>query len=132
MMTFDEFIKFRDVKIKNEAHKRIIGLFYKYFSSVTGDDRLLSNLIGELFNIDLSSTVAQTACLNGIHDGSIAPFEDVDLYIRFENDVRVYVYGSRPTTKIVSLGENEFVLLVLSDSLFGQIDRSNNRCVCIQ
>jgi hypothetical protein len=126
MMTSEEFIKFRNVEIKNETHRRIIAMFYKNFSSVSGDTRLLPDLIGELLNIDLSNTVAQTACFNGIHDGGVAPLEDVDLYIRFENDIRVYVYGTNSTTDAVTLQENEFIICVLTDSLFGKVNLANN------
>lgn len=82
-MTFEEFLKFRDVQIKDEAHKRIAKLFFPYFYSVTGDRRLLPDIIGQLLGIDLSNTITRTACLNGIFDGNIAPYENIDLYIRY-------------------------------------------------
>lgn len=133
LMTFEEFINFRDVKIKNVAHKRIAELFFPYFYSVTGDRRLLPNLIGQLLGIDLSETVTRTACLNGIFDDSVAPFENVDLYIRFENDVRVFVYGVEFIADIATptLGENEYVLFILADCLFGKMKRNDNRYVYI-
>jgi hypothetical protein len=126
-MTFEEFLEFRDVKLKNEAHKRIAELFFQYFYSVTGDRRLLPDLIGKLIGMDLSHTVTRTACLNGIFDGSVAPYENVDLYIRFENEVRIFIYGTMPTTEVVQLRENEFVLFILADSLFGRINQTDGR-----
>jgi len=126
-MTFEEFLEIRDVKIKNKEHERIAKLFFLYFYSVTGDKRLLPDLIGQLISIDLSSVVTKTACLNGIYDGSIAPYEDVDLYIRFENYIRVFIYGKIPENDNVILRENEHVLFVLGDSLHGKINRDVRR-----
>ena len=54
-MTFDEFISFRNVQIKNKDHERVVKTFYVYLSSVTGDSRLLPNEIGRILNIDFSS-----------------------------------------------------------------------------
>ena len=123
VMTFEEFLEFRDVRIKNKEHDRIARLFFSYFYSVTGDIRLLPDLIAQLLSIDLSRVVTKTACLNGIVDGSTAPFKDIDLYIRFENDIRVFVYGTIQRNDNVTLRENEFVLYILGDSLQGKINR---------
>jgi len=86
-MTYDEFLVFRDVKIKNVHHKRIVKLFFSYLESVTGNKRLLPDLIGQLFNIDLSSATVLAGCFNGISDGTKPPYDDVDFYIRLSNDI---------------------------------------------
>jgi len=93
-MTFDEFLLFRNVIVRDGNHEKIIRLFYGYMQSVTGNERLLPNIIGELLNIDLSSVTAKTACLNGIFDGNEPLYDNVDLYIKFDNDIIVYVFGS--------------------------------------
>jgi hypothetical protein len=77
---------------------------------------MLPDLVGSLLNIDLSETVTRTACFNGVEDGSAAPYEDPDLYIMFENDVRVFVYGETPIGNAVPLRENEYVLVIPKDS----------------
>lgn len=131
VMTLEQFIEFRNTKIRNESHKRVVELFYKYLFSVTGDRRLLPDLIGKLLSIDLSDTVTRTACFNGIFDGSIAPFADVDLYIKFENNIIVYIYGEEHTTENVKLRENEYVIFVLTDNLFGKLYQSDDRYIYI-
>jgi|GEM_PF-6972630 Regulators of stationary/sporulation gene expression len=64
-MTFEEYLSYRDVNIKNEVHERIVKLFYGFAGSVTGDSRLYPNLISGLFDIDLSFAEVKTACFNG-------------------------------------------------------------------
>jgi AbrB family looped-hinge helix DNA binding protein len=128
-MTFDEHLLYRDIKIKNENHERIVKLFYGYAGSVTGNSRLYPDLISNLLNIDLSSAHVQTACLNGVLDGTEPPYNDVDLYIKFNNDVRVYVYGVIPNEPIRKVKDNEYVLIVLADNLNGQANRKPNKHV---
>lgn len=101
-------------------------MFFPYLYLVTGDRKLLPELIGHLLGIDLSDTVTRTACLNGIFDGSMAPLENVDLYILFENNVRVFIFGEETTKDLTTLGENEYVLLVLGDCLFSKEKRNRN------
>lgn len=127
LMTYDEFIA--DIKIRNEHHERIAKLFYPYFRCVSGDLHALSKVIGGLIGVDFSNTVMQTGCLNGIFDGSIPPFEDVDLYIRFKNDIRVFVYGAEIASKTIALKENEYILVVLSNTLSGRIEERDNRYI---
>lgn len=131
-MTFEDFLDFRDVIIKNEDHKKIAQLFFPYFYSVTGNRRLLPDLVAKILDIDLSNTVTKTACLNGIHDGSTAPYDDVDLYIRFDNDIRVFVYGKEPINKISNLRENEYILCILTDNLKGKTVEKTERYYCIE
>jgi len=50
-MTVDEFIIFRDVKIKDNDHKRIVQLFYSYLQSVSGDEYLFPSILGKLLGV---------------------------------------------------------------------------------
>jgi hypothetical protein len=129
-MTFEEFLVFRDVKIKNPNHERIVRLFFEYLESVTGNKRLLPNLLGQLLNIDLSDTTVPTGCFNGIFDGTESLSQEVDFYIRCQNGIRIYVYGSIPNEE-KELKYNEYVLIVLSDDLKGNIERKANRYIYI-
>lgn len=61
----------------------------------------------------------------------LLPFENADLYIRFENDVRVFIYGTMPTIEGIPLRENEFVIFILTDCLFGKIKRNNSGYIYI-
>lgn len=83
-MIFEEFINIKGVSIKDKEHERIAKLFFPYFYPVTGDKRLLPDIIWYLLGMHLSMTVSKTACLNGIFDDSVGPVDNVDLYIRFE------------------------------------------------
>lgn len=130
-MTLEEFLVFRDVKIKNPNHERIVRLFFGYAASVTGNIRLLPDLLGRLLNIDLSDTTVPTGCFNDIFDGTEPPYEDVDFYVRLQNGIRVYVYGSIPYRELKKLKNNEYVLIVLSDDLNGNIERKANRHIYI-
>jgi len=53
-MTFEEFLVFRDVEIKNSNHERIVRLFFGYAASGTGNKRLLPDLFGQLLYDELS------------------------------------------------------------------------------
>ena len=130
-MTFEEFLVFRDVKIKNTNHERIVRLFFGCLESVTGNKRLLPDLFGQLLNIDLSDTKVPTGCFNGIFDGTEPPYEDADFYVRFQNGIGVYVYGSIPCKELKELKNDEYVLIVLSDDLNGNIERKANRHIYI-
>lgn len=131
-MTFDEHLIYRDIKIKNENHERIVKLFYIYAGSVTGNSRLYPDLMSRLLDVDLSSASVQTACLNGIFDGIKPPYNDVDLYIKFDNDIRVYVYGSIHNEQLREIEENEYILIVLANDINGHIERKSNRHVYIR
>ena len=125
-MTFDEFINYRDVKIRNQDHKRIVNIFYHYLESVSGNKKLLPDLFSKILNIDLSSTTADNGCFNSISDKIEPPYKNVDFYIKFSNNICVYIYGSKPNTEIRTLKSNEYVLFVLSDKI-NSIKRNNNR-----
>ena len=130
-MTFEEFLMFRDVKIKNSNHERIVRLFFCYSASVTGNKRLLPDLLGQLLNIDLSDTTVSTGCFNGVFDGTEPPYKDIDFYVRLQNGISVYAYGSIPYKELKELKNNEYVLIVLSDDLNGNIERKANRHIYI-
>jgi hypothetical protein len=128
---FEEFLVLRDIKIKNPAHERIARLFYPYSYFVTGDRKLLPGLIGKLLGIDLSDTVTKTSCLNGIVDGSKDPLGDVDLYIRFENDVRIFIYGTEKPIENAALAENEYVLFVPGNNLAGKAKKIGHKRIYV-
>jgi hypothetical protein len=130
-MTFEEFLVFRNVKIKNSDHKRIVKLFYVYLQSVTGNKRLLPDLLGRILNIDLSETLVKTGCFNGIFDDTKPPYDNVDFFVRFDNDVRVYIYGSITDKEKKELNNNEYILFILSDALNGNIERNADRYIYI-
>lgn len=124
LISFDEFVS--DIRIKNQCHERIARQFYPYFRCVCGEPEALSRIIGEIIGVDFSNTYMQTGCLNGIFDGTKPPFEDVDLYIKFDNDVRVFVYGSVHQV-VKELKNNEYVLYMVSNEVHGKIERKPNR-----
>lgn len=126
MMTFEEFLIYRNVAVKNSDHKRIIKMFYKYSGSVSGNNRLLPDIIGRLLNIDTSSYIVSTSCFNGIFDSTEPPYEGVDLYVRFNNDIRIFIYGSIPLSPLKELKDNEYVIFILSDNINGNIERKAN------
>lgn len=125
-MTFDEFIVFRNTKIKNNDHKRIVKLFYPYLQSVMGDSSLLPTLLGKIINMDLSNTQAVTACFNGINDNSVPPYDDVDFYIKLDNGIRIFVYG-RIIKETHVLNENEYVIFCTSDIIPSPVYKKENR-----
>jgi len=131
-MTFEEFIPFRNVQIKNKNHARIVKAFYIYLSSVTGNSRLLPNEIGRILNIDFSAALIETGCFNGIFDGTDSPYDDVDFYIKSNSGIRVFIYGKIPSEPLKELNENEYVIFMLSCDLNGTIERNSNRHIYIR
>lgn len=124
IMSFDNFLTFRDVKIRNKDHERIVRMFYPYFWSVCGVQDALSKVIGKIIGVDFSETTIMTGCFNGIGDGGSAPFGIPALYCKWENGIRVYVYGTFPECSRITLNKNEYVLFVLSDSITSNIQRN--------
>ena len=104
-MTLEEFIKQRDVKVRDTEHLKVIKYFYPYLRSVSGDAGLLPSALEKMLGIDLTDISVVTACFNGVNDGSKAPYDNVDLYIKLNNDIKVFVYG-RNQEDIVELKEN--------------------------
>ena len=125
-MTVDEFIIFRDVKIKDDDHKRIVRIFYPYLQSVSGDKYLLTSIFGKLLGIDLAEVFVTTGCFNGVNDDTPAPYGDLDFYVKLSNGIKVFVYGRNPMN-LVTLKENEFVIVVNSDTITGNIVKKENR-----
>lgn len=108
-MTVDEFINYRNIKVKDNEHRKVIECFYPYLRSVSGDERLLPSILEKYLNMDLSSISVVTACFNGVNDGTVPPFDNVDLYIKLNNGIKVFVYG-RETKSINPLNQNEYVI----------------------
>jgi len=127
VMLYNEFLASHNLKVKNHQHEKIIKLFYSSCWSVCGDINALPILMGELLDIDLADTHAITGCFNGIFDGTIPPFNDVDFYLRFSNDIRIFVYGSSRGKEKKKLNSNEYVLFVLGDKLTRNIERTYDR-----
>ncbi|MBQ8209199.1 MAG: hypothetical protein IJZ35_01260 [Clostridia bacterium] len=115
-MEISEFIKQRNIEVRDNAHLRVINCFYPYLRSVSGDERLLASVLEKLLGIDLTDDFVITACFNGVNDGSQPPYDNVDLYIKLNNDVKVFVYG-RKHEHLAELKENEYTVFVLNDSL---------------
>jgi len=128
-MTFEEFLVFRNVIIKNSDHERIVRLFFVYLESITGNKRLLPDLIGQLLDIDLSSTTVASGCFNGIFDGTEPPYNDVDFYMKLSNDLKIFIYGSRRDHIENELEDNEYVVFIITDNLSGNIIRKPNRYI---
>jgi hypothetical protein len=126
-MTYDELLKDCNIIIKNSNHERVVRLFYAYLSRVCGDAKALPNMIGEIVGVDFSDTTARTGCFNGVFDETEPPYQDVDFYIRFENDIRVFVYGSIRGDGEKELKNNEYVIFAVGDRISGHIIRSPSR-----
>ena len=130
-MTFEEFVRFREVQIRDLTHERIVRLFFSYLASVSGEGRRLPELVGGLLDIDLSKANATTGCFGGMPEGEVAPYENVDFYIRFDSDIRVFVYGAVPCVELKLLGEDEYVLFVLGNELSSSAESGSAGHFCL-
>lgn len=130
-MEFDKFIELRDIKIRDNEHLRVIKCFYPYLRSVSGDEQLLPSLIGNILGVDLSNVTVETACFNGVSDGSDPPYVNVDLYIKFSNNIKVFIYGIQNEC-VFELKENEYVIFLLADEITSNIIRTENNCIFIK
>ncbi len=119
-MELDEFIKLKNIIVRDNVHLRVIKCFYPYLRSVSGNEHLLPSVIGKILGIDLSNISVVTACFNGVNDGSKSPYDNVDLYIKLNNGIKVFVYG-RKEEIFTDLKENEHVIFLLSSDLSGNI-----------
>ena len=119
-MELNEFIKLKNIIVRDNEHLRIIKVFYPYLRSVTGDEHLLSSVLEKLLGIDLSEISVVTACFNGVNDGGKSPYDNVDLYIKLNNGIKVFVYGKK-TGAHTDLKGNEYVIFLLSSDLSGNI-----------
>lgn len=108
-MTLDEFITYRNIKVKDDEHRKVIESFYPYLRSVSDDERLLPTLLEKYIGVNLSGVSVVTACFNGVNDGTIPPCDNVDLYIKLSNGVKVFVYG-RETQDLKQLNKDKFVI----------------------
>lgn len=130
-MKFDEFIKQKDIKIRDNEHLRVIKCFYPYLRSVSGDEQLLLLLVGNILGIDLSNVTVETACFNGVNDGSQPPYDNVDLYIKFNNDIKVFVYG-RKLEHLYELKDNEYVIFLLANEIKSNVIKTGNNYIYIK
>lgn len=130
-MKFDEFIKLRDIRIKDNEHLKVVKCFYPYLRSVSGDERLLPTNLEKIFDVSLSGVSVVTACFNGVNDNSQPPYDNVDLYIKLSNNIKVYVYG-RNQEHLVELKENEHVIFLLSKDMSSNITKIENYHIIIE
>lgn len=119
------------MKVRNDEHLRVIKCFYLYLRSVSGDERLLPSVLEKLLGIDLTDISVITACFNGINDDSQAPYDNVDLYIKLNNDIKVFVYG-RKQEHLTELKENEYVIYLLSSDISDNITQTSNHHIFIE
>lgn len=130
-MEFDEFIKFRNIKIRDNEHLKVVKCFYPYLCSVSGDERLLPSLLKNILGVDLSNVTVETACFNDVNDGSQPPYDNVDLYIKFSNNIKIFVFG-RQNECVLELKENEYVICLLTDKITNNINHTDNHHICIE
>lgn len=123
-MELYEFIKLRDIKVRDNEHLRVIKCFYPYLRSVSSDEHLLPSVLEKILGVDLSDVSVITACFNGVNDGSKPPYDNVDLYIKLNNGIKVFVYG-RKQEIFIDLKENEYAIFLLSSDLSGNITHTN-------
>lgn len=124
IMSFDEFLNFRNVKIRNKDHERIVRMFYSYLTSVCSVPEALSRLIGEIIGVDFSGASILTGCFNGKNNGIAAPYGTPDLYCKWDNGIHVHVYGTLPKSNFTALQPNEYVLFALSDQITTNVERT--------
>lgn len=124
-MKLEEFIKQRDIKVRSDEHLRVIKCFYPYLRSVSGDEHLLPSVLEKILGVDLSDVSVITACFNGVNDGSQPPYNNVDLYIKLNNDIKVFVYGRKPE-HLAELKENEYVICLLAVGITGKSGKSTS------
>lgn len=70
----NEFIKHKDIEVRDNEHLRVIKCFYPYLRSVSGDEHLLPSALEKILGIDLTDVSVVTACFNGVNDGSNPPY----------------------------------------------------------
>lgn len=130
-MEFNEFIELKNIKVRNDEHLRVFKCFYPYLLSVSGDERLLPLVLEKILKIDLSDITVVTACFNGVNDGRKPPYDNVDLYIKLNNEIKVFVYG-RKQEHLTELKENEYVIYLLSSDISNNITQEANHHIFIE
>ena len=129
-MNLEEFIKQRDIKVRNDEHLKVIKCFYSYLRSVSGDEHLLPSILEKILGVYLSDVSVITACFNGVNDGSKPPYDNVDLYIKLNNDIKVFVHGKKQK-RLTDLKENEYVIFFLSNDLSGNVTYLENNQIIV-
>ncbi len=127
ILSFDEFVKLRNVEIRSKDHERIVRMFFPYLTSICGIPEALSAIIGKITGVDFSGTSIVTGCFNGINDESIAPYDSPDLYCKWDDGKRVYMYGTIVQGDLSVLKEDEHVLFALSNKITDNIERTADR-----
>ena len=130
-MTFEEFVKLHSIQIRDNEHLKVIKCFYTYLRSVSGDERLLPSALEKILDIDLTDVSVVTACFNGVNDGSKPPYDNVDLYIKLNNDIKIFVYG-RNQEYVVELKENEYVVCLVADEITNDIKSNGNQHIFVE
>ena len=123
-MEINKFIELKNIIVRDNEHLRVIKCFYPYLRSVSGDEHLLPSVLEKILGVDLSDVSVITACFNGVNDGSKLPYDNVDLYIKLNNGIKVFVYG-RKQEIFINLKENEYAIFLLSSDLSGNITHTN-------
>ena len=129
-MEINKFIELKNIIVRDNEHLRLIKCFYPYLRSVSGDEHLLPSALEKILGIDLTDVSVVTACFNGVNDGSKPPYDNVDLYIKFTNGIKVFVYG-RKQERLTDLKENEYVIFFISNDMSDSITRSENNHIII-
>lgn len=130
-MKLEGLIKQRDIKVRDDDHFRVIKCFYPYLRSVSGDENLLPSVVGRILGIDLTDVSVITACFNGVNDGSKPPYDNVDLYIKLNNGIKVFVYGKNQD-HLTELKENAYVIYLLASDISDNITQVVNHHIFIE
>ena len=130
-MTFEEFVRLHSIQIRDNEHLKVIKCFYQCLRSVSGDESLLPAVLERILGINFTGASVITACFNGVNDGSKPPYDNVDLYIKLNNDIKIFVYG-RNQEDIVVLKENEYVICLVADETTNDIKRNENHHIFIE
>ena len=130
-MELNDFIKLKNIIVRDNVHLRVIKCFYPYLRSVSDDEHLLPSVIGKMLALDLTDVSVDTACFNGVNDGSKPPYDNVDLYIKLNNEIKVFVYG-RKLERLDELKENEYVICLLADEITSNINQTDNPHIYIE
>ena len=130
-MELNDFIKLKNIIVRDNVHLRVIKCFYPYLRSVSDDEHLLPSVIGKMLALDLTDVSVDTACFNGVNDGSKPPYDNVDLYIKLNNDIKVFVYG-RKQERLTDLKENEYVIYLLSSDISDNTTQTSNHHIFIE
>ena len=124
-------MELKNIIVRDNEHLRVIKCFYPYLRSVSGDEHLLPSVLEKLLGIDLTDVSVVTACFNGVNDGSNPPYDNVDLYIKFTNGIKVFVYGIKQQY-LTELKENEYVIYLLESDISDNITQVANHHIFVE